>query len=342
MDNVWAELFQYRPRWQGQALQHIVDVGQEVMFGAVEQAFNALWTTLAPQRTARGFMAYLNSLVPEAMSSMYGITAALTQWAEVWMAERLEVFQAQLTTALQDIARKSATMLGEEAQKQAGKWVPLEVRTTFRFDQTNREALDWATRRSAGLVTGVDNTMRRNIQMLVANSVAGRATPQQLARQLYDFIPLLPSHTAALLKQEASLVAQGVPRKKAQEQLQDTARRYRRYRANNIARTETITANNYGVNAYFAQKQEKGYLPGSAVRVWIATRDDRTCPRCVPMHGKTSPIDGVWKGPGPKAGTESILSFPPLHPSCRCTLALWVPTLHTAQEAEEMWAPILR
>jgi hypothetical protein len=343
MATQFDELFRReRAFWQVSALQDIVDHGQEFTYSALEQALIELWTALVPgvDRSFKAFTKFLHELVPESKHSVYAMAGAVRQWADFEFTEQLNTFQGKLTRWAQKTVHDTATMFGTKAMEAAGKYAPARLDADLRFSAVNRDAMDWAENRSAALVTGIDNTMRRNISLIVANSQAGNATPAQMARDIYDFIPLLPSHTAALVKQRQVMVANKVKPQHVADILTANAHRYRKYRATNIARTETIMANNFGVDTYIKDKMSRGLLPGSAIRVWIATRDDRTCDRCAPMHGKTSPIDGTWRAPGARQGTEVVLPIPPLHPSCRCAIAVFTPELHTQAEVEQMWAPI--
>lgn len=72
-----------------------------------------------------------------------------------------------------------------------------------------------------------------------------------------------------------------------------------RHRAFTIARTEIVTASNKGA--------EQRYRQEGVERVeWYTALDERTCPECFPLHGKTYAIND-----GPR---------PALHPNCRCVI----------------------
>jgi SPP1 gp7 family putative phage head morphogenesis protein len=66
-----------------------------------------------------------------------------------------------------------------------------------------------------------------------------------------------------------------------------------------IARTETLAAGN-------AAAKERYAAAGVEMLEWVAALDDRVCPECTGLHGKTYPI----------GETPDI----PVHPNCRCTL----------------------
>lgn len=76
-------------------------------------------------------------------------------------------------------------------------------------------------------------------------------------------------------------------------------------KAQEIAVTQTTRAISTGEDlARRIAQQSEGV---DSVAVWITVRDDRVCPICRPLHGKT---EAVWGGFFPNG--------PPAHPRCRC------------------------
>jgi len=100
-----------------------------------------------------------------------------------------------------------------------------------------------------------------------------------------------------------------------------------RHKADRVVRTETIWAHNQGsVLAW----EQSGVV--SAVK-WDTVGDDRLCPYCASMDGKTKTLGGKWFEKGSSltvtgsAGNDITMTFgyedikhPPLHPNCRCQL----------------------
>jgi len=101
-----------------------------------------------------------------------------------------------------------------------------------------------------------------------------------------------------------------------------------RFKADRVVRTETIWAHNEGTLEAWKQS---GVVRG---KKWDTVPDDRRCPYCASMHGKTIGIDSTYFEKGtdltvdsPDSGNPITLKFsyesvkhPPLHPSCRCQL----------------------
>ena len=95
------------------------------------------------------------------------------------------------------------------------------------------------------------------------------------------------------------------------------------FRANLIARTETLNAAN---GAQLSAWKQSGVV---VEKIWYTAQDDRVCPYCRPLHGKTVGIEtnffkkgasflGEAKRPLPINYRD--IAEPPLHPQCRCTL----------------------
>lgn len=94
-------------------------------------------------------------------------------------------------------------------------------------------------------------------------------------------------------------------------------------RSENIARTETIRAQG---KAQIEVWKESGVVEG---KLWYTAVDERVCPYCDPMNGKTIGISDSFfkKGDvqtGNDGGTLNLdyedVGSPPLHPQCRCVL----------------------
>lgn len=101
-----------------------------------------------------------------------------------------------------------------------------------------------------------------------------------------------------------------------------------RFKADRVVRTETIWAHNEGTVLAWEQSGVVG-----AVK-WDTVPDDRRCPYCRSMHGKTKSLAGTWFDKGssmtvtsPDSGNPITLKFgyepikhPPLHSNCRCQM----------------------
>lgn len=95
------------------------------------------------------------------------------------------------------------------------------------------------------------------------------------------------------------------------------------YRAERIARTETIRAESYASQAAW---QQSGLVEK---KEWYTAKDERVCEYCGPMNGRVVTLDALYfedgdTYTGASGGTLKVsygdVDGPPLHVSCRCTL----------------------
>ena len=130
--------------------------------------------------------------------------------------------------------------------------------------------------------------------------------------------------TKTALRQALAEVIQnggGIP--EASEAIQRVFETADKVRADRIARTEVLKANNKGtVEAW----KQSNVVVG---KEWFTAIDERVCEWCGPMHGKVIGLNATYVEQGETLigaeGRPLDLSFagvdePPLHPNCRCTL----------------------
>ncbi|CAB4169461.1 Phage head morphogenesis domain containing protein [uncultured Caudovirales phage] len=97
------------------------------------------------------------------------------------------------------------------------------------------------------------------------------------------------------------------------------------YRAEMIARTETMRAANVGAFEEMRAAGAAGLFDiRTAQRVWVVTQDERTCDICGPMEGQTIGFEQQFVSVGDAdlqgSSTEALSGdTPPIHPMCRCT-----------------------
>ncbi len=128
--------------------------------------------------------------------------------------------------------------------------------------------------------------------------------------------------TAELLKAK---LEQGLKEGLAQSELADLVNGVYDYsdevRALALARTETFRVANYATKEAWAQSGVVKTI------VWFTAADERTCPYCEPLHGKSIGIEDDWfkKGDtitgsdGSKLAVDyADVEAPPAHVNCRC------------------------
>lgn len=175
------------------------------------------------------------------------------------------------------------------------------------FDAANPEAVAWAERNAARLVTDVTRDAQAAIRTVVADGLANGVSPSETARLIRSSIGLTERDAAAVMKRQLELLSQGVTN--ATERAEKYAAKLTRRRAQTIARTETMRAANEGQLQLWAQAKGAGLLNRDAKKVWI-TSDP--CPICEELEGEEVGIEEEF----------SIGADPPAHPNCRCTVGL--------------------
>lgn len=89
-------------------------------------------------------------------------------------------------------------------------------------------------------------------------------------------------------------------------------------RAKIIGDVQSFTALNFGRQLTYMEAQDSGLLPRSARKVWVTAIDERVCPVCRPMDGRSVGLTDFFEL-HTKAGKTRLL-VPPVHPNCRCTI----------------------
>jgi len=210
-------------------------------------------------------------------------------------------------------------------------------------------------------VTNVSLETVRSMRNIMADAIKRGVGAEQLGRELRSSIGLLPDHKDAWDNYNALLRDRGVSEKTYNRLSRMYHRRLLSYRAEMIARTETMFAVHAGMmEGWVAQIRHGLIQPERTWIEWVVTEDDRLCDRCAPMDGERvrfgkqfvatergfpdgkppyadSPYDRrmrrrgplkpkipVRKGEGelPKLKKPISVYHPPLHPNCRCTLRL--------------------
>lgn len=114
-------------------------------------------------------------------------------------------------------------------------------------------------------------------------------------------------------------IADGKPLTQAQiDKMVDAySRKYLKFRAQTIARTESMRAVNAGARQAWVQAISDGKVNQDLVRrTWIVSADERLCQWCAAVP-KMNPKRGV-KFDAPYKTPLGDVMYGPLHPSCRC------------------------
>lgn len=179
------------------------------------------------------------------------------------------------------------------------------------FDIKNPRAVTWARRAGATLVTDVTDDGRAAIAELIAKGLEFGIDADATARMIRETIGLTERLAMAVFTYARDLEAAG--RAADIGRLTDRyAAQLLNYRADMIARTETISAAVAGQLEAWEQAADAGYLDRNTTRkVWMITGD--CCDDCADMEDEEAEL-----GESFSSGDDG----PPLHPMCRCAVSL--------------------
>jgi hypothetical protein len=186
-----------------------------------------------------------------------------------------------LKTHNESAAEAYRRVQAQVAKPRAAAAAPVRVKAAF--DVTNPAAVAWAKAHAAELIDGIEETTRADIKRLVEDAFDEEVEVYDLADQIAEVIG-------------------------------DSAR------AEEIARTETMTASNVGQQNAWDQAVDDGLLTGDELQEWIVTPDDRLCPVCDGLDGEQAELGGMFEADGEQ------YDGPPAHPNCRCTVGLALPS----------------
>lgn len=182
------------------------------------------------------------------------------------------------------------------------------------------QAVQWANARAGEMVVSISDDMERTIRNYVAQTVQGDMDLPDLKRTLGWSIKLDPRRADAVERLRTKALKEGRTKVEANRVAREYSERLLASRADAIARTETMNALNFGQRAYWVSLANEGLIPIDKAE-WRWDNDLEPCVTCRAMAGAKIPFDGDFIEPS----TGRAVPHPPLHPNCRCTLALVTP-----------------
>jgi hypothetical protein len=225
------------------------------------------------------------------------LTAVERARALVSERELVRLIEAGNTTAIEALGVRLAEQglipsfrnwvwtIGQVAVQSAQTVTPLLVAPAL--TRLSQQALAWVETHAAAMVTGIGWDTTQAIRQVVADGYIRGIGAPAMGRQIRASIGLLPSHAMAVTRYEAQMREKGVPEKVVVRNVETYRRRLLAWRAEMIARTETMMAAHAGLVAGWRVAAGEGRLPAGVRIRWMVTDDDRLCERCAPMDGMT-------------------------------------------------------
>jgi hypothetical protein len=215
----------------------------------------------------------------------------------------------------------------EEAAQKAARVSAAEFGLDFTL--VNPRAVRWATDHSSTLIQGIDLETRTAIRRVITQGQAEGVNVREQAKLIRELIGLTERDALAVDRMWRGALGEG--ESQAMRSATRMADRMLNRRAENIARTETMTSANMGTRLSALEAQDQGLLPQSAETIWIVTDDERLCPECEPMDGQVVDLGAPFSSTERRTASgelepipETTTLTPPLHASCRCTLGIVV------------------
>lgn len=207
------------------------------------------------------------------------------------------------------------------------------------FDQINPYAVDAVQSYGARLIRQMTEDLKQTIRDIVSDGIAAGINPRETARAVRGQIGLTTTQRKAVqnfrrLLEDRS--AESLTRELRDRRFDPSVRahilgdktlsaadisrmveryeeRYLKYRAEAIARTESIRGLSIANRAAWKQAEQK--IGGETVRRWYTARDERLCEICAPIPRMNEGGVGLDE---PFDTPEGPVMDPPMHPHCRC------------------------
>lgn len=190
----------------------------------------------------------------------------------------------------------------------------------YSFDRERPESSQWARQAAGTMISQITGEQRSVVRDIVSAAALGEMDWGDVARQVQGSIGLTTQQAGWVSNRYdsvyANAIANGLSAARAAAQARDAASRYQtavhRYRANTIARTETMRAASEGRMQAWNQGITQGFIGPNWQKEWIPESD--ACDICIGLRGKRINIKDSFS-----------VGEPPAHPNCRCDVILVPP-----------------
>lgn len=239
----------------------------------------------------------------------------MSQMKEGFRDNSINVIEAAIGFTLYDsLLRRNEGIIGNvfiQVGQSMKVHLPPSMRG-FRFDSATPRAIAFVERSGANLVKEIGLGTRNAIRNEIKKALVEGLGVDRNARNIRNIIGLTERQAGAVTRFRKASLESGLSNEVVERRTKEYSERLLKARAENIARTELMTAANQGHLEMLRQGVEEGLIPADTKRVWIVTPDDRLCPLCRPMEGQETGIFGMF------VSAKGNIDAPPLHPQCRC------------------------
>jgi hypothetical protein len=218
----------------------------------------------------------------------------------------------------------------EETYTRAGRETALRVTNNvpaaasgFRFDLVNPRAVEFLRAYDGNLIRELSKETRQNLVQVVENGFKRGYGIREMTEEIMSVVNfgLTARQQKATWNYWQAQIEAGSSYTEAKKRRSIYEKRLLRYRAEMIARTETIRAAEQGKQESWRQAMDEDLLdPDTTRRVWIITPDDRLCDFCrgvKQLNAEGIPFNDHFRTPD-----GYFVGGPPAHPHCRCSTGL--------------------
>lgn len=205
-----------------------------------------------------------------------------------------------------------------ESGERGIKYLPKKIekalveKPEIQFDAKNPRIRKVIDKHVGELITEVTKESKLAVKKIIKFGMNYGISRETLAKQIQNHIGLNSRLETAVSTYAASLLARDLGIDEVVERADKYAEGLLKYRANMIARTESIWAVNHGQLETYRQAIEQGFVEKEKMfKEWVID-PETACEFCRPLEGERVSVDESFKT---DLGT---VSAPPLHPNCNC------------------------
>ena len=221
----------------------------------------------------------------------------------------------------------AAELLGELLDAGSRVTLPSIEKATlsYSFDRERPESSQWARQAAGTMISQITGEQRNVVREVVSSAALGVGDWGDVARRVQGSIGLTTQQAGWVAnhydRAYLTAIRGGMGTAQAAARARDSANRYQtavhRYRANTIARTETMRAASEGRMQAWNQGITEGFIGANWQKEWIPESD--ACEICLGLRGKRIRVKDSFS-----------VGEPPAHPNCRCDVILVPPKVQPA------------
>lgn len=231
----------------------------------------------------------------------------------------------------------AAELLGELLDAGSRVTLPSIEKATlsYSFDRERPESSQWARQAAGTMISQITGEQRNVVREVVSSAALGAGDWGDVARRVQGSIGLTTQQAGWVAnhydRAYLTAIRGGMNATQAAARASDSANRYQtavhRYRANTIARTETMRAASEGRMQAWNQGITEGFIGANWQKEWIPESD--ACEICLGLRGKKIRVKDSFS-----------VGEPPAHPNCRCDVILVPPKVQPAGAGVD-WGTVL-